>query len=78
MLKWRDHDRDSHVFVGLPGGNMHHLTVSGPGQYCEVWTAEASLLNADYRQLKYSGLLNGGSTRDMAKEAALVALKKIT
>lgn len=72
-LTWIDHPRSSSVFLNLPDGTMHHLSVHCPGRYADVWTAEASLLDSDFQQLKYSGLLNGGDTRESAKAAALIA-----
>lgn len=76
-LMWRDHETGSVAFVELADGKMHQLSADGPSKYCESWTAEASLLDADFRQLQFSGLLNGGATRETAKDAALIALSKI-
>lgn len=77
MIRWVDHPNCSSAFVDLEDGTMYHLSVDSPGQYTAVWTAEASHLNADYHQIKYSGMLNGGQSRESAKSAALVAQKKL-
>lgn len=76
-LQWRDESTCSLVHIDRPDGTMHKLTVHAPNEYCEVWTAQAELLSAEFRQLKFSGLLNGGSTRESAKAAALIALRKV-
>lgn len=77
-ITWRDHERSSSAFIALPDGTMHMLSVVAPGRYTDVWTAQAELLDSDYEQLKFSGLLNGGDTRESAKAAAMIALHNIT
>lgn len=76
-LVWRDHPDSASAVIDQPDGQMYMLSVSAPGEYTDVWTAQAELLDADYRQVKFSGLYSGGDTREAAKAAALEALRAI-
>lgn len=70
-MDWMDHPNCSTVFIHRPDGTMHKMTVFGPDDIADYWTAEASLLDPECRELKYSGMFHGGDTRDKAKAVAL-------
>lgn len=74
-VNWRDHVDSASAVIDLPNGQMYMLMVSA---HTDTWTAQAELLGADFGQLKFSGLYDGGDTRETAKSAALVALQAIT
>lgn len=78
-MGWREESGCSLTYVPVPGYDNHiyKLTVHQPDEYSEVWTAQAERLDQNYRQVRFSGLLNGGDTRDTAKAAALVALANL-
>ncbi|QFP96778.1 hypothetical protein SEA_JACKSPARROW_86 [Mycobacterium phage JackSparrow] len=76
-LAWRDHETSSVAFIERDHG-MVRVTVTGPDRYADCWVAEAELLDEDFRQVKFSGLLNGGASRESAKNvAAKHALAKV-
>lgn len=77
VLEWRDHEASAVAFIYLDRG-YYLLSVHEPNQYSEVWTAQAELINEEYRQVKFSGLFNGGGTRESAKAAAPIALERVT
>ena len=76
-VTWRDEETCSLVYIDRPDGTMIKLTVDAPGEYTEVWTAQAELLSPEFSQLKFSGLDNGGSSRERAKEVSLIALASL-
>ncbi|WP_160111020.1 hypothetical protein [Mycolicibacterium houstonense] len=67
---WRDEEKSSVQFIDRTDGTMYMLTVHAPGADLPHWTAQAELLGPDYRQLSFSGLHHGGTTRDEAKVVA--------
>ncbi|AEJ94134.1 hypothetical protein THIBAULT_177 [Mycobacterium phage Thibault] len=76
-LMWRDHETASVAFIERDHG-MVRLTVTGPDRYADCWVAEAELLDEDFSQVKFSGLLNGGASREAAKRVAIKhALTKV-
>jgi len=74
---WRDFTDSSNAYIKNPNGGYQVMTVHAPNAYSDVWTAQAEYLDDEFRQTKFSGLLNGGSDRDQAKSAAVVALHRL-
>jgi hypothetical protein len=77
LIDWRDCENSASATVENSDNTRHMLIIWGPTAAGDHWTVQAELLNADYRQIKFSGLLHGGSSRDAAKAAAIKALDSI-